>query len=61
MASMPVPDDLLQMFARSPDAKGCTISFDAHSINVFKGGKSRMLARPCSMPDVQAAVRDVSK
>lgn len=60
MSKMPVPDELLSFFARRQEGK-CTVTWDANSVTVSAGGKSRILPRPCSMPEVEAAAREVSK
>lgn len=58
---MPVPDDLLQMFARSPASKGCTVAYDDVSVTITGNGKQVILTRPCTMPEIQDAVKEVKK
>jgi len=60
MSKMPVPDELLSFFAKAQAGK-CVVSFDASSVTITAGGKSRILPRPCSMPEIEAAAREVTK
>lgn len=60
---MPVPDDLLQMFARSPASKGCTVAYDDASVTITGNGNGKqvILTRPCTMPEIQDAAKEVKK
>ena len=60
MSKMPVPDELLSFFAKA-QAGRCTVTYDATSVTLSAGGKSRVLPRPCSMPEIEAAAREVTK
>lgn len=60
MSKMAVPDDLLSFFARRQEGK-CTVTWDASSVTLSAGGKSRILPRPCSMPEIEAAVKELTK
>lgn len=60
MSKMPVPDELLQFFAQAQRGK-CQVAFDASSVTITAGGKSRVLSRPCSMPEIEAAAREVTR
>ena len=61
MASMPVPDELLTFFARA-NASKCTVSFDSATVKLIgRDGRTKTLARPCTMPEVEAAAREISK
>lgn len=59
MSKMPVPDELLGFFAKAQAGK-CAVTWDASSVTVSAGSKSRVLSRPCSMPEVEAAAREVT-
>lgn len=60
MSKADVPNAILDIFVRS-QAGRCQIAYDASSITVTGKSKSVVLTRPCSMPEVEAAARDVSK
>lgn len=60
MSKMPVPDELLNFFAKAQAGK-CNVTFDASSVTLSAGGKSRTLPRPCSMPEIEAAARELTK
>lgn len=60
MSKMPVPDDLLEFFARQKKGT-CAVTYDAGSVTLSANGKSKTLARPCSMPEIEAAAREIAK
>lgn len=58
----PVPDEMLAMFARS-EANRCTVIFTADEVRVTSrdGTRTKAIARPCTMAEVDALAKEVRK
>ncbi len=59
MSKQDVPNAILDIFVRS-QAGRCQIAYDANSITLTGKSKSVVLSRPCSMPEVERAAKDVT-
>jgi hypothetical protein len=58
----PVPDDVLAMFARS-EAGRCTVAFTPDEVRVTSrdGTRTKSIARPCTLAEVDALAKEVRK
>jgi hypothetical protein len=60
--SMPVPDDLLDFFARAQKGK-CTVTYTKQEVRVATpdGNRVMSIARPCTMPELEALAASMRK
>ncbi len=59
MSKADVPNAILDIFAKR-EAGRCQIAYDASSITLTGKSKQVILTRPCSMPEVEAAAKQVA-
>ena len=57
---MNVPDDLLDFFARAKKGQ-CTVTWTKHEVTIEANGRNTTVARPCTMPQLEAAVSAIKR
>lgn len=57
---MNVPDDLLDFFARAKKGQ-CSVTWTKHEVTIEANGRSTTVARPCTMPQLEAAVSAIQR
>lgn len=57
---MNVPDDLLDFFARAKKGT-CTVTWTKQEVTIEANGRSTTVARPCTMPQLEAAVASIKR